>query len=121
LTENLEKHKEKLGELIMDIYTQVYSIYESEKNFKDALKIVDEQTELTAQIFGERSYQYAHACFLRSKTLMMTAEGQNDFDKTAASIVKAIDIEEELQRSKTTKNSILGRYYYCAGTIFQGK
>lgn len=65
----------------MDIYTQVYSILESERNFKDALTVVDEQTELTADIYGDRSYQYAHACFLRAKTLMMITEGEKDMEK----------------------------------------
>lgn len=56
----------------MDIYTQLYSILESEKNFNDAIKVVDEQTELTKELYGAKSYQYAHSCFLRAKTLMMS-------------------------------------------------
>ena len=42
IKEDPVKHTPKLGELLMDIYTQVYSLYESERNFKSALKIVDE-------------------------------------------------------------------------------
>ena len=39
-------------------------------------------------------------------------------EETRAAIDKAIEIEEELQKDKSVKNSILGRYYYCAGTIY---
>ena len=39
-------------------------------------------------------------------------------EETRKYIQMAIDIEEELQKSKTVKNSILGRYLYCAGTIY---
>jgi hypothetical protein len=56
LSENLEKHREKLGELLLDIYTQIYSLLESERNFTEALKVVDDQTEMTSKLYGERSY-----------------------------------------------------------------
>ena len=42
----------------------------------------------------------------------------SDPAETKKAIEEAIDIEEELQKNKTVKNSILGRYLYCAGTIF---
>ena len=56
LKENPEKHRAKLGDLLMDIYTQLYSILESEKDFDGAIKVVDEQTDLTKELYGAKSY-----------------------------------------------------------------
>ena len=56
--------------------------------------------------------------FLLAKTYMLS-EGSSPED-TMKHINEAISIEEEIQQSKPIKNSILGRYYYCAGTILQG-
>jgi len=71
---------------------------------------------MTKDIFGEKSTQYAHSCFLNAKTLMMSI-GSNP-EETLKSINTAIDIEEEIQKGRPVKNSILGRYHYCAGTIY---
>ena len=50
--------------------------------------------ELCRDLYGDRSYQYAHCCFLRAKTLMML-DG-SDPAETKKAIEEAIDIEEEL-------------------------
>ena len=37
------KHKGKLGDALMDIYAQVYSILETEKKFEEAKAVVYDQ------------------------------------------------------------------------------
>ena len=47
----------------------------------------------------------------------MMMEG-SDMVECKNQILKAIEIEEKLQEKKTVKTAVLGRYLYCAGTIF---
>lgn len=52
--------------------------------------------------------------------MMLGDKSEENERQTLESIDKAIEIEEELQKAKVNKNSVLGRYYYCAATIYQG-
>lgn len=88
---------------------------------KSALPIVEDTIKYSEKIYGPSSSQYAHALFLKAKTLMLKGnETQALSTETKEAIDQAILIEEGLQKDQPLKNSILGRYYYCAGSIYQG-
>lgn len=73
-------------------------MYESEKDYVRANQVVNDFLEVSKNHYGPMTTQYAQACFLKAKTLMMT-EG-SDQEITLEHIKKAIDIEEEVQKSK---------------------
>jgi hypothetical protein len=51
----------------------------------------------------------------------MIQPNANDSPELLNMITKAIKIEEDLQKDTKIKSSSLGRYYYCLGTIHQGR
>ena len=51
---------------------------------------------------------------------MLMVSGAENQAETAETIQKAIKIEEDLQTNKKVKTALLGRLYYCNGTVLIG-
>ncbi|CDW78939.1 kinesin light chain-like protein [Stylonychia lemnae] len=112
------KLKTKIGDQVMEIYSLFYSIFEEKKQYDQVRFISTDLLDFTEEVFGEKSLQYSQAAFNRARVIMMEEGG--DMNESKRYILKAVEIEEHLQENKTAKSVVLGRYLYCAGTIFSG-
>lgn len=65
---------------------------------------------LLAVYGGEKTAQFAQFLFIKSKKMMVSPNSIPEH--TLASVSRAIEIQEDLEKNSTQKSAQLGRYYY---------